>query len=261
MQIPWLASNGSRLHHLHAMRCLVAFLALSITLPSLAQSQEQFDRADELARYAVTVAVCEKLGMQLAPNALDKMGPVFLADVKSWGLSEDAANKLLSGATDRQSRIMQIDLGALSEKTKTETQLRAVRSSFFMRYGPTCVRAAADPLFKQFLTAPKGFNLDAAATEAADSLLEGGGLANWQTAGIQARGDLMMAAGTCRRHIGPSRSDAIFQTYSHVKDARQRDYYISQYDEGLKDTELNLDATQCERLITRLKKKVASLAP
>jgi hypothetical protein len=207
----------------------------------------------------MTVAVCERLGMTLAPGALDNFGPTFLAEAERIGLPDEAAKQLITEATDRQARIMKIDNDALLAKTNSDAALRAVRSRFFMRHGPTCMQAASDPVFKQFLKMPEGFDLETAATQAADRLLEGGGLASWQTPGIQARGDLMMAAGTCRRLIGPTRSDAIFQTYSHVKDSRQRTYYISSYDEGLKDTELNLNATKCERLIAKLRKKIASL--
>jgi hypothetical protein len=97
-------------------------------------------------------------------------------------------------------RISQIDLDTLEEKNgHTDAALRSIRS-VFSKYGGECLEAARDPLFARIITVPTSFDLEAAATGAADSLLKDGGLASWQTPAIQARGDLMMAAGTCRSH-------------------------------------------------------------
>lgn len=235
----------------------ILLAALLTTTPSHGQTQDQFDRLDVLARYAVTLAVCEKLGMGVVPDAGQKIEAGIAKEASSWGLSPERYKEVSGAAVKRQSRIIKIDNEAALAASKTEAGLRNVRS-YFTRHGATCLNAAADPLFRQFVSVPVGFNLDAAATNAADGLLAGGGLASWQTPAIQARGDLMMAAGACRRHIGPNRSDAIFQTNSRVGDPRERAYYVASYDEGLNDTELNFDAVQCERLIARLQKKVAT---
>lgn len=127
--------------------------------------------------------------------------------------------------------------------------------SVFLKYGSQCLKAARDPVFSGVINVPTDFDLNSAATAAADSLLADGGLASWQTPAIQARGDLMMAAGTCRWRIGAARSDAIFQKYSHATDARERAYYVRSFDDGLSDTSFNFDRAQCERLIKRLTAK------
>lgn len=127
------------------------------------------------------------------------------------GSRRDAAKQLVGEAVSRQMRISQIDLDTLEEKNgHTDAGLRNIRS-VFCKYGGECLEAARDPLFARIITVPASFELEAAATRAADSLLKDGGLASWQTPAIQARGDLMMVAGTCRSHIGAARSDAIFQ--------------------------------------------------
>lgn len=219
--------------------------------PSSSQTTEQFDRLETLARYTITASVCVTLGMKIVPNAGEKIEADMRAHLTSWGMQPQAYEQASKAAANRQLRIFKIDNDATLAKAQSEKELRNFRS-FFMRHGPTCIRAATDPLFGKILAAPSGFNLETAATEAADKLLAGGGLASWQTPLIQARGDLMMAAGACRRHIGPARSDAVFDTYARATDARERDHYIKSYDEGLADTELNLDAKQCERLLKRL---------
>lgn len=230
--------------------------AFVLAAPASAQNQQQFDRLNTLAHYGMVMAWCDKLGMTLAPDWEAQIERGMSAEALSWGLAPDASKQLISEAVTRQGRINQIDLDAIAnEKTKTESGLRDVRS-LFVKYGSECLQAAGDPLFSRIVTAPANFDLEAAATEAADSLLKDGGLASWQTPTIQARGDLMMAAGACRSHIGPARSDAIFEKYSHAANPREREYYVHSFDEGLSDTSFNFNAAQCERLIKRLTAKV-----
>jgi hypothetical protein len=198
---------------------------------------------------------CDKLGMKLAPDWQSQIEKGMTVESASWGLAPNLAKQVIGEAVNRQARIAEIDTNALAEETgKTEAGLRNVRT-YFLKYGNVCLNAARDPFFAKILTISANFDLEAAATEAADSLLKDGGLASWQTPAIQARGDLMTAAGTCRRHIGAARSDKIFETYSHASDPRERAYYVKSFDEGLSDTSFNFDAAQCERLIRRLTAK------
>lgn len=236
-----------------------AVASMLSTAPASAQSPEQSDRLNTLARYGMVVAWCEKLGMRLAPDWETQIESDMNSEAMSWGLTPDASKQAIDEAVTRQSRITKIDLDAITEKsTKTEAGLRHVRS-IFVKYGTVCLAAAQDPVYAHIIVIPPNFDLEAAATKAADGLLEEGGLASWQTPSIQARGDLMMAAGTCRRHIGPARSDAIFERYSHVSDPREREYYVHSFDQGLSDTSFNFDANQCERLIKRLTAKAEAI--
>lgn len=241
----WLACFG-----------LLSGLLLASSSPALAQTPQQFDRLNALTHYGMVMAWCDKLGMKLAPDWQEQADSGIKAEALSWGLAPDATNQLVGEAVARQGRIAQIDLDAFADKNiKTEAGLRNVRS-VFVKYGRVCLEAANDPLFSRLVTAPANFDLEDAATNAADSLLKDGGLASWQTPAIQARGDLMMAAGACRSHIGSTRSDAIFQKYSHASNPREREYYVHSFDEGLSDTSFNFDAAQCERLLKRLTAKV-----
>jgi hypothetical protein len=223
--------------------------------PACAQTAEQFDRLNTLTHYGMVMAWCEKLGMKLAPNWDGQLERGISAEVKTWNLAPDAAKQLIGEAVTRQSRLNKIDLDVMAQqKTKTDAGLGSVRS-VFLKYGSECLEAARDRLFSGVINVPTDFELNAAATAAADSLLADGGLASWQTPAIQARGDLMMAAGTCRSHIGAARSDTIFREYSHATAARERAYYVRSFDEGLSDTSFNFDRAQCERLIKRLTAK------
>lgn len=128
----------------------------------------------------------------------------------------------------------------------------------FNRLADACMGAARDPIFSKLMTIPAGFDETRAVTAAADALLEAGGLASWQTNRVQARGDLLMVAGSCRRHIGAAQSDALFRQYGWSDDVRERDYYTRSFQAGLDDDELDLDAAQCAKALKSFKSKAGA---
>lgn len=237
----------------------VSLLWLGALTPAHAQSQRQQDRLDTLARYSVTSPICKRLGM----TVLDDAGDIFSAGLKretaSWDADPAAVERLMSASLQRQGRMLEIDLGSAAANAKTDAQLRRVRD-ILLGYGKTCLAAAADPIFSAIVSLPPGFDLEIAATTTSDAMLEGGGLASWQTAAIQARGDMMMIAGACRAHIGAARSDTLVRTFGASEDPRVRAYYTRSFDEGLGDTELNFTLPQCERAIAGQRRKIAATA-
>lgn len=236
---------------------LAALAAVALAASVGAQTPAQQARLDQLARYTLASPVCVHMGMERIGGG-EQLDAAVKAEALQLGMTPEAYSKASRSTMTRHLRNFEIDSTAFADKnTKTEAGLRNVRA-FYLRYGPSCIEASQDPLFSKFLKSPPEFDLQKAAIRAADSLLEGGGLASWQTAEIQARGDLMLAAGACRRHIGPDRADRIYESYAHVPDPRERSYYVSSYDEGLQDAELDFDAVQCERLIKNLKKKAGA---
>ncbi|WP_447753372.1 hypothetical protein [Sphingopyxis fribergensis] len=222
-----------------------------------AQTQAQQDRLDVLARYTGAMAFCEKLGMHVVPDAGTRIGNLVEAEVRTWGGDQDALSRMAVGTVRRRTAMSKGDLESAAAGMKSDAELRSVRS-IFLRYGELCLGASKDMSFSQIVSVPTDYSLDAAATRASDELLEAGGLASWQTPEIQARGDLLMLAGACRRQLGAARSDALLDNYGRSDDARERRYYLGAFDEGLGDTELNLDRTQCERALGRMQAKIKS---
>ena len=100
--------------------------------------------------------------------------------------------------------MLSVDLDTAAASAKTSQQLRGIRA-ILLGYGHTCMEATTDPIFSKVIAAPPGYDLNNAVTLEADSILEAGGLASWQTPAVQARGDMMMLAGTCRSQIGAAR--------------------------------------------------------
>ncbi|MEG8223872.1 hypothetical protein OSJ57_25220 [Sphingomonas sp. HH69] len=176
-------------------------------------------------------------------------------ETASWHVDPATVKRLKGEAISRQSRMFGTDLRAAADGAKSDAQLRAVKG-ILLSYGRTCVAATTDPIFSSLIIPPAGYNLDKAATDAADSMLESGGLASWQTPQIQARGDLMMLAGTCRAKIGPARSDALVKEYGQSDDPRVRDYYSKSFDEGLADPSVISTLAGCNKAITAYRAKV-----
>lgn len=241
---------------------LVRFAAVATAAsaaPAIAQTQAQQDRIDRVSRFAVTSPVCGRLGMTVVRDLGDQVETAFKAETSAWQVDPDIVERLKRASIDRVTKSFAIDLETASEQAKTEAELRMLRT-MFVAYGRMCVEATNDPIFSRLITAPAGFDPQTAATAFADSMLEDGGLASWQTPAIRARGDMMLSAGTCRKRIGKDRSDALAAEFSRSEDARTREYYLKSFDIGLNDTEMNFTLAHCNRLIARNRIEIAKAA-
>jgi hypothetical protein len=225
------------------------FLAAAI-VPATAQTQVQQDRIDQVSRFVITAPLCERLGMTLDPALPDTVEAAFRTETSGWAVDRVVIDQLKAASLNRQSTVFQMDLDAVIGAAKSEAQLRQIRTKL-VSYGRSCVSAARDTIFSKVIHAPPTFDVESAVTAFADSLLEDGGLASWQTPAIRARGQIMMAAGTCRRKVGKARSDALVAEFGKSDDPRARNYYLKSFDLGLEDTDASFSLAQCNRLITR----------
>lgn len=227
------------------------------TAPALAQSQAQQNRIDRIAQLVVTAPICQRLGMTVDPEIGPKVETAFQAETATWQVAPVIVETLIIAALRRQNAMLRVDLDTTAGNAKTDEQLRGIRT-ILMAYGRTCMDATRDLIFSQVITPPTGYDLDTAVTAFSDSLLEGGGLASWQTPAIQARGDMMMLAGACRAQIGAARSDALVSQFGQTDDAQVRGYYRQAFDLGLADTELSFTLAQCNRAITNQGNDIAA---
>lgn len=234
-----------------------AALCMIATTPAFAQSQAQQDRLDRVARLVVTAPMCQRLGMTIDPEIGEKVEAAVRAETATWQVDPATVERLNIAAIRRQNATLRVDLDTAASNARTDEQLRGLRT-IVMGYGRTCMEATHDPIFSRVITTPPGYDLNTAVTAFSDSMLEGGGLASWQTPAIQARGDMMMLAGACRAQIGPARSDALVSQFGQADDARVRGYYRRSFDEGLADTELNFTLAQCNRAITNQRNDIAA---
>jgi hypothetical protein len=230
-------------------------LVAASPVPALAQTQVQQDRLNRVAQFIVTSPMCGRLGMKLDPELPTKAEATFQAETASWQIDPATVERLKGEAISRQVAILKTDLKTASNGAKTEVQLRGVRT-VLLGYGRTCMAATTDAIFSSLIVPPPGYDLAKAATDTADAMLEGGGLASWQTAQIRARGDLMMLAGTCRSKIGAGRSDALVREFGQSDDPRVRGYYSKSFDEGLSDPTMISTLAGCNRAITANRAKV-----
>lgn len=229
-------------------RAVVAALCVIVSVPTSAQTQAQQDRLDRVGQFVVTAPMCEKLGMRLDPDLPTKAEASLKAETASWTADPAIIERLKGEAVSRQGQTFRTDLEAAANGAKSETQLRGLKD-ILLRYGQTCMAATTDPIFSSLIVLPPGYDLDKAATDTADSMLEAGGLASWQTPQIQARGDLMMLAGTCRSKIGAARSDKLLREFGQSIDPRIRNYYLRSYDKGLSDPTIISTLAGCNRAI------------
>jgi hypothetical protein len=225
-------------------------IALGAATSATAQTQAQQDRLDRIAKLGVNLPMCERLGMKLSSDMGPKIAVAVKAETANWSVDPATVARLQSEALRREGRLLASDLDAAAGHAKTDAQLRGVRS-ILLDYGRLCMEALSDPIYSGLVSAPVGFELGKAATELADTMLEGGGLASWQTPEIQARGDMMMVAGGCRKRIGGARSDALRAEFGKADDPRAREYYTRTFDNALNDPELEFSAAQCDGLISK----------
>ncbi|MEQ1724423.1 MAG: hypothetical protein ABL882_00665 [Sphingopyxis sp.] len=223
-------------------------LVAAVSFPASAQTQQQQDRVNRVAQFVVTAPMCEFLGMHLDPELPAKAEAAFRVETASWQIDLATIERLQVEAISRQGAIMGIDLEAASSRARTEAQLRGVRT-ILLGYGRTCIAATADSIFAPLITLPTGYDLETAVTDTADTVLEAGGLASWQTSQIQARGDLMFLAGDCRSIIGAERSDALVREFGQSDDPRVLNYYSRSFDEGLADPTIVSTLAGCNRAI------------
>ncbi|TCP94447.1 hypothetical protein C8J42_101913 [Sphingomonas sp. PP-CE-1A-559] len=234
-------------------------LAIGLISQSLrAQTQEQQDRIDRVSRLVVTAPLCRSMGITVDPDLPAKVAAGLKAETAAWGMPSGRIDQLAAASADRQGKLFAQDLDTEAANAKSAAQLQKL-STILLSYGRTCVEATSDPLFSTVMQKPAGFDVKAAATKFADSMLEDGGLASWQTPAIRARGDMMMSAGICRKRIGKERSDALVAEFGRSEDIRTRDYYLKSFDIGLNDTELNFTSAQCSRLIARNRAEIAKV--
>lgn len=231
-----------------------ATFALTMQSPATARTQAQQDRLDRVARFVVTAPMCERLGMKLDTDLPAKVEAAMDQETALWQVEAATLKRLKSESISRQSLVLRTDLETAAATAKTDAQLRNVRN-ILVGYGRTCMEATADPIFSKLITQPPGYHLETAVTAVSDRMLEAGGLASWQTPRIQARGDLMMLAGTCRAKIGPARSDALVKEFGQSDDPRVRDYYRKSFDSGLADPTMVSTLAGCNRAIQRTRVK------
>ncbi|MFZ2997004.1 hypothetical protein [Sphingobium sp.] len=238
-----------------ALRGTLFAVSMVASVAAFTQTQTQQDRLDEVGQFLVTAPMCEKLGMKLDPDLPTKAETALKVETASWSVEAAIVERIKGEAVARQGRILRTDLQAAAVGAKSDAQLRAVKG-ILLGYGRTCLAATADPVFSSLIVPPPGYDLEMATTETADSMLEAGGLASWQSPQIQARGNLMMLAGTCRSKIGSVRSDALVKEFGQSSDPRVRNYYAKSFDEGLADPTVIQTLAGCNKAITSFRAKV-----
>lgn len=246
------------------MRRALALVFFLIAGPAGAQGTlATTTRLEQVAQYIASSGACPQFGYAMDMEGVTALQARVLARAEAEGMSSDAAKGAFVGAMDRQLQVMRNGYATALANVEGATNIRAATMSVMTRLAKKCREVAADPDFAVMLKAPSPADEAIKVRDYADSLLESGGYASWQTAAIQARGDLAYAAGTCRAHLSPAAFTALIGPIVDLAKPvdqmdRERRYYARSYQRGMESAaEDDFDEAQCARLIARNKAKLA----
>ena len=121
-----------------AARLLTMTAAVALAVPAVTQTQAQQDRLDRVGQFVVTAPRCERLGMTVDPNLPEKAEAAINTETATWGADPSTLDRLKGEAVSRQAAILQTDLKAASDGTKSEAQLCKLHD-VLIGYGRTCV--------------------------------------------------------------------------------------------------------------------------
>ncbi len=235
---------------------IAVFAATSLTFNfAFAQTQQQQNRLNEVARFVVVAPMCKRLGMETASDLPEQVEAAVLSETSTWSIDTNTLNSLKSDALNRQMRAMKIDLGTAvnieNDNQKINRYHEVVRS-----FAKTCILASKDAYLGKVIQIPSDFDLDKAVIYASDSFLEPEGIASWQNPYMQARADLLTISSQCRAQIGPSRADAIVLKYGQAVNPRERAYYNRAIDTGLEEPTTTYTRDDCDRIVRGFEARV-----
>ncbi|MET4682541.1 hypothetical protein [Brevundimonas faecalis] len=214
---------------------------------------------DELGRIAAASSQCHQLGYSVSPffsEAIEaelsepKLNSPSPAVREQWVLESMRAHvaefaRLGQAASD----------GATARERTAEPTHRMVEW-----LDRACAAATSHIVTRDYITAPANFDRAASRRMMADDILQGAGLASWQTPAIFARGDVFMLLGACSDILPEARLSALSSATmpsADVRTSRERQFYERKYREGVESiNQFNFSATQCESRYRTLNAKV-----
>lgn len=226
---------------------LIMLAALQVAVPS--DLTGIYSRIDTIGRYPGQAAMCMQVGYTLAPDFTERLKQRAVAEGKAAGASESQVSAWLDeGASRFGSQSQSRRQRTLSVVESEEDPTDAIKSLFAVAYSQ-CVEMMGDPILSDLIVAPA--DPVGARVQAEDQLLSGFGSASWQTPHIWAVGELMMAVGACKGQLTSRRHDAFLAAHLNADASDQVSQWIrGKYVEGMRsEAELDLDATQCDRLL------------
>lgn len=233
-----------------------AFGALSATSAHAGVEQDPVARLNQLGRYSGLVPVCEKVGFQTHGD-IERYGQAAAAIGIKAGFSSDLSYTYLMNAQKASQATWKRDMEAMVNSDQDKEGKFAAQTREQVRaWVMSCREIAADPIGQSLVTNSTSSN-EALIQATADKFLEPAGWASWQTPYIRAYGELAYGVGICSAHLTSAQSDAYMAefykptTFAPAVAGKARKFIAGQLDDGRSNAaQMNLDATQCGRVLT-----------
>lgn len=235
----------------------VALVALGATSVHAQVESDPVARLNQIGRHLGRATVCEKFGFDVHNERVETLANNAVAFGVRAGFSESLSGTYIQNAMNQAMQQAQQDIEEMSEVSQEDgprfaeninTQARKIVSA--------CRAAANDPMTKSIISAPSSSD-ETLVHVFADEVLMPTGLASWQTPYINAGADVVQAVAVCANHLTRAQSDAyVAELYAPNRfpvavEEKARAYFDFWKQKGRESmAELNLDATQCNRLLT-----------
>ncbi|MBO9543011.1 hypothetical protein [Caulobacter sp.] len=235
----------------------VALTALGATSVQAQVESDPVMRLNQIGRHIGRATVCEEFGFDVHKERVEALAVDAIAVGVRGGFSENLSGTYVQNAMNQAMQQAQQDIQAMSAVDQKDgarfaenirTQARKIVSA--------CRAAANDPMTRTIIEAPSSSD-ETLVREFADKVLTPAGQASWQTPYINAGADVVQAVAVCANHLTRAQSDAyVAELYAPNRfplaiEEKAMTYFDFWKQKGRESmAELDLDATQCNRLLT-----------
>jgi hypothetical protein len=241
-------------------KVLAVTAVFSALCATSAQAQVETDpvaRLNQLGRLIGHTTGCEQFGFEVHNDQIEALANDAISIGARAGFSEELSGTYLQNAMRQAMQQVQQDIKAMSAVSQEDgarfvenihTQARKIVSA--------CRATARDPMTQAIISNPSSSD-ETLVRNFSDEVLMPTGLASWQTPYINAGADIVQAVAACATHLTRAQSDAyVAELYAPnrfsvaVEDKARAyfDFWKQKGRDGMSD--LDLDATQCNRLLT-----------
>ncbi|UAL12094.1 hypothetical protein [Caulobacter segnis] len=235
---------------------LVATLGLMGANTAQAQvEQDPVARLNQLGRYAGQATVCGEFGFKVHQERVESYANSAIALGARAGFSETLSYTYVKNAMDNAMRQAQRDIAAMSQgDNEDEASLAQNVRGQARKIIAACREVARDPAGRTIVT-DSSLSDDILLRNATDELLMPTGYASWQTPYMRAGADMIQAVTVCKTHLTRAQSDAyVAELYAPNRFPAAVENKARAYFEFWKRrdemSDVSLDATQCNRLLT-----------
>jgi hypothetical protein len=229
--------------------------ALSATSATAQVEQDPVARLNQLGRYAGQATVCQEFGFEVHQDRIEAYANDAIALGARAGFSETLSYTYIKNAMDHAMQQAQENIKAMSQGGhEDEASLAENVRNQARKIIATCREIAHDPAARDIVS-DSPLSDDILVRNTTDAILMPTGYASWQTPYMRAGADMVQAVTVCSAHLTRAQADAyLAELYAPnrfpLKVEDKAHAYFDFWKEQDKLSDMDLDATQCARLLT-----------